>query len=77
MKEELLSCGSCSSVNVIELASETCLHFPGQKGLNVEPIFIFPKTVVCLNCGSMQSSLEEREIEQVRKAAARFNVASG
>ena len=77
MKEQLLSCGSCGSVNVIKLASETCLHFPGLKGLNVEPIFIFPKTVICLHCGSTQSSLAEEEIEQVRKAAARFNVASG
>jgi hypothetical protein len=72
MKEELLSCGSCGSVSAIELASETCLHFPGLKGLNMEPIFIFPKTVVCLNCGSMQSSLAEREIEQVEESRSQI-----
>ena len=68
-------CGSCSSVNVTELATETCLHFTGLSGLNVEPIFLFPRAVVCLDCGSMQSNLAEKEIEQVKKAAAKFDIA--
>ena len=77
MEDQLMSCSSCGSRNVIELSTETCLHFPGQNGLNVEPIFIFPKAVACLDCGSMQSSLARREVEQVSKAVIRFNLALG
>lgn len=70
MEGEPSGCTSCASLNVIELASETCLHFPGLKGLRVEPIFVFPRTVVCLDCGFIWSILAPREIEQVRRAAA-------
>jgi hypothetical protein len=68
MSVSILECKSCRSPNVIELVTETCLHFPGLKGLNAEPIFVFPGTVVCLDCGFMWSHLAWREIEQVRKA---------
>lgn len=76
MEDQQLTCGSCRSINVIELATETCLHFRGLSGLNVEPIIVFPKTVICLECGAMQSNLAQSEIEQVREATARLNVAS-
>lgn len=75
MEDQQLTCGSCRSANTIELAAETCLHFPGLSGLNVEPIIVFPKTVICLECGAMQSNLAQSEIEQVREATARLNVA--
>jgi hypothetical protein len=62
------SCQSCCASNSIELPAEACLHFPGLSGLKTDPIFVFPKTLVCLVCGFTQSKLSETELEQVRKA---------
>jgi hypothetical protein len=69
-------CRACGSANVHELVAEACLHFPGLKGLKTEPIFIFPETVVCLDCGFVESSLSGGELEQIRNGAARVNAAS-
>jgi hypothetical protein len=58
------------------LVAEASLHFPGLKGLKTEPILIFPKTVVCMDCGFVECNLSARELEQIRTGAARVNAAS-
>jgi hypothetical protein len=70
MNHSILECKSCGSSNLIELVGEICLQFPGLKGLKVEPIFVFPISVVCLDCGFMQSKLSWKELEDIRKGAA-------
>jgi hypothetical protein len=67
-----LPCQVCASSNLIELVAETCVHFPGLKGLKVEPIFIYPKIVVCTECGFAQSYLSDRELEKVKEGAAKL-----
>lgn len=76
MEGKSSACKAFASVNVIELATETYLHFRGLRGLSVEPIFLFPKTVVCLDCGFMWSILAQQEIEQVRRGSASSRGAS-
>lgn len=71
-----LTCNSCSSCNVVEVVAETCIHFPGLKGLKADPIFVFPKAVICLDCGLVRSNLSEKELEHVRKGAAKVKEAS-
>jgi uncharacterized Zn finger protein len=72
-----LKCNSCFSSNVVEVVAETCIHFPGVKGLKADPIFAFPEVVVCLDCGFVRSNLSEEELEHVRKGAARVKEAFG
>ena len=72
-----LSCKSCASSNLIELSAEANLLFPGLNGLRTEPIFVFPKFMVCTECGFVQSNLSHKELEKVRQGAARVNTASG
>jgi len=52
------------------------LAFPRRNGLQAEPIFVYPETVVCLDCGFTHSNLSEKELEEVRKGAARVKAAS-
>jgi hypothetical protein len=54
-------CTSCNSSNLVRMDSEICLHFPGMDGLDKEPIFVFPTTAVCLDCGIMQCQLKPAE----------------
>jgi len=58
------------------LVAEACLNFPGLKGLKTEPILIFPKTVVCVDCGFVECNLSGGELEQIRSGASRVNAAS-
>ena len=64
-------CQICSSSNLVELVAEVCLHFPGLKGLKVEPIFVFPNILVCASCGFVQSQLSERELGMVSESASK------
>ena len=67
-------CNACASFELIELSSEVCLHFPGLKGLKVEPIFICPKIVVCTECGFVQLRLSDGELKKVKEDAARTGI---
>lgn len=71
-----LVCGSCAVGHAVELNAELCLHFPGLKGSNVEPIFAFPKLRVCLYCGSILSGLSAKELHRVREGAVGFEAVS-
>jgi hypothetical protein len=72
MMSTLLLCKSCAASNLVELNAELCIHFPGLKGLQVEPIFAFPKLKVCLYCGSIQSNFSANELDRVREGVSRF-----
>jgi hypothetical protein len=76
MARSLSECGVCASSNILELVAESCLHFPGLNGLKVEPIFVFPKIVVCADCGFVQSRLSDRELEKVRGGAGKLGISS-
>lgn len=76
MMSTLLVCRSCPAGHVVELNSEVCMHSPGLKGLDVEPIFVFPKLKVCLRCGSIQFGLSATELHRVREVAAEFEAVS-
>lgn len=73
MSNSISFCKTCGSLNVVEMVAETCLHFPGLSGLNTEPIFVFPRFVLCTDCGFNQSTLSDKELEKVRLGAARIS----
>lgn len=59
-------CQSCGSVNLAELSGEISLHLPGRSGLDRDPILLFPKVAVCLDCGLLQARLSPVERQQIR-----------
>jgi hypothetical protein len=71
MINSLSVCRSCAASHLIELEAEICIHFRGLTALDVEPILAFPKLLVCLYCGSIQSDLSAKELRRVRDGAAR------
>jgi hypothetical protein len=76
MISTLSVCRSCAASHLVELSAEISIHFPGLKGLDVEPILAFPKLNVCLCCGSIQSQLSTKELDRVKEGAARFEAVS-
>jgi len=65
-----MACGSCGSQNQTEFGAEICIHFPGLKNLDKPAVLVFPKLVVCLNCGFAQFTLPETELRLLRESAA-------
>ena len=59
---------SCTSSRQIELLGEICLHFPGGlESLNKPLIWSFPQIGVCLDCGSAQFTLPQKELELIQQ----------
>jgi hypothetical protein len=68
MKNDLSICNSCASDNLAEFDSEVNIHFPGSRKLEKPSIFVFPKIIVCLNCGSLRSNLSPEETRALKKS---------
>jgi hypothetical protein len=46
-----MSCLLCASGKQAEFGSEILIHFRGLKNLDKPPVWLFPKVLVCLDCG--------------------------
>jgi hypothetical protein len=57
-----MSCKSCKSENQSNLNGEIGIHFPGLKGLDKPIVWVFPKVLVCLDCGFTEFAIPEREL---------------
>ena len=57
-----MACRSCGSDNQTKFTSEINIHFPGLKNLDRPTVWVFPKLVVCLDCGFTEFSILEPEL---------------
>lgn len=63
-------CKSCGNSNQSEFSSEICIHFPGLQGLDIPAVFVFPKLVVCLDCGFTECLIPETELRRLAVGAS-------
>ena len=49
-----MTCRSCGSPNVEECESEISLYSPRLKHIDKQPLLVFAKSCVCLNCGNAE-----------------------
>jgi hypothetical protein len=66
MTDEIIICRQCESPNVTNFDAEVNIHFSGLKWLNKPSIFVFPKLVVCLDCGLTEFDLTGAQMELLR-----------
>jgi hypothetical protein len=57
-----MACQKCSSENQSTFNGEVAIHFSGLKGLDKPIVWVFPKLAVCLECGSTEFVVPEREL---------------
>ena len=57
-----MSCLSCRSSNQAEFPAELLIHFGGLKNLDKPAVWVFPKLLVCLDCGFLQSTVPAPEL---------------
>jgi hypothetical protein len=60
-----MSCKSCKSENQSIFNGEIAIHFPGLKGLDKPIVWVFPKLVVCLDCGFTEFAILDTELRQL------------
>jgi hypothetical protein len=64
------------SPNLREFASETNIHFSGIQNLETPSVFVFPKLMVCTDCGFTEFSIPKTELELLARDPPR-SVAPG
>ena len=57
-----MSCQSCQSEHQSNFNGEVAIHHPGLKGLDKPFVWVFPKLVVCLDCGFVEFTVPEKEL---------------
>ena len=57
-----MTCRTCGSQSQTEFGAEICIHFPGLKNLDKPAVMVFPKLLVCLECGFAQFTVPEAEL---------------
>lgn len=63
--EVTMSCQLCRSSNEAELNTEMVIHFSGLKNLDKPGVWVFSRLLVCLDCGSSQLKIPERELAAI------------
>lgn len=61
-----MSCKSCLSEHQSNLKGEIAIHFPGLKGLDKPIVWVFPKLLVCLDCGFTEFAVPDAELRELR-----------
>jgi len=67
-----MSCKKCASTHQQDFQAELTVAFPGKEGLNLSPVYVCQKTVVCLDCGYTELLLPASQLEQLRKGREGF-----
>ena len=62
-----MSCPLCGSGNQAELTAEMVIHFSSLKYLEKPGVWVFPKLLVCLDCGCSHFIVPERELVSIAK----------
>jgi len=66
-----MSCKSCESLNQRNLNGEIAIHFTGLKGLDKPIVWVFPKLLVCLDCGITEFAISREGIGRARAQSFR------
>jgi hypothetical protein len=60
-----MSCKGCLSENQRRFPTEIAIHLPG---LSTPHVFLFPKVVVCMDCGFTEFSISETELRRLAES---------
>ena len=71
-----MTCAFCASVNQAEFTAEINVHFRGLENIDYPGVLVFPKLLVCFNCGSTLFSIPETELSQLRRRPAQREIST-
>jgi hypothetical protein len=65
-----MACQLCASDNEAEFTSEMNIHFRGLTNIDNPGVMVFPKVLICLDCGGSRFSTPQAELSQLARGAA-------
>jgi hypothetical protein len=65
-----MPCRLCASGNNAEFGAEMLVHFRGLSNLDKPVVWLFPKPLVCLDCGYTEFTVTEAELRLLREGGA-------
>jgi hypothetical protein len=72
-----MPCTVCTSGNQREFPAEVNIHFPGLRNSGNPGVFVFPKLLVCLDCGSSTFTTPTTELAELRAASGVSSLTGG
>ena len=60
-----MTCKSCSSKNREAFSAEINVHCGGWEGLKKPGVLVFPKLLICLDCGFAEFAVPETELARL------------
>ena len=57
-----MCCRSCASERVAEFSTEMVIHLSGMKNLGMPGVMVFPKVLVCMDCGSSEFTVPKPDL---------------
>jgi len=70
MSAQSSHCRSCHSSNQSTFNGEIGIHFAGREGWEKPLVWVFPKLLVCLNCGFTEFSIPDAELRRLEESSA-------
>ena len=70
-------CKSCQSSNLRNFTAEINIHFPGFDGLTKPTVLVFPKLLVCLDCGFTEFLVPSNELLRLAASKSAAQGAAG
>jgi hypothetical protein len=63
-------CPLCKSANQAEFTTEMLIHLSGRENIDNPGVLLFPKVLVCLDCGSSRFTTPKIELSQLARPPA-------
>jgi hypothetical protein len=65
-----MSCRSCGLGNQRKFAAEMSVHVLGMENVDKPIVWVFPKLLVCMDCGFTELTIAENELHLLGKDPA-------
>jgi hypothetical protein len=72
-----MCCLSCQSGNQAEFPAEMIIHFSGLKNLDKPGVSVYPKLLICLDCGLSRFITPETELAELASSKQRSENSNG
>jgi len=63
-------CKSCASGNQRKFSTEISIHFPGLRNLDKPQVLVFPKALICMDCGFTEFAMPKAELGLLKRDGA-------
>ena len=68
-----MPCKKCASTHQQDFQGELTVAFTGKERIDLSPVYVCQKTLVCLDCGYTELVIPTTELEKLRRGMEGVN----